>query len=72
MNNYNYGIPISDLVVFEFLCRWYTMVHKNGSVAKFWDFCKQNGFQGLLRIWPRPTLVAWKLIASYAGFEVAL
>ena len=26
----------------------------------------------LYRIWPKPTLIAWKLIASYAAFESAL
>lgn len=51
---------------------WYTMVHLDGSAAQFWDFCKQQGLQGFLRICPKPTLIAWELIASYAAFEAAL
>jgi len=48
------------------------MVHLDGSAAQFWDFCKQQGLQGFLSICPKPTLIAWELIASYAAFEAAL
>ncbi|KAH9312236.1 hypothetical protein KI387_027271, partial [Taxus chinensis] len=51
---------------------WFTMVHMDGSVSQVWDFCKQNGFQGFLRICPMPTLIAWTIIASYAAFEAGL
>ena len=51
---------------------WFTMVHMDGSASQFWDFYKQQGLHGFLRIWPKPTLIAWKLIASYAAFEAAL
>eukprot|EP00252_Welwitschia_mirabilis_P004381 TRINITY_DN14732_c0_g1_i1.p1 TRINITY_DN14732_c0_g1~~TRINITY_DN14732_c0_g1_i1.p1 ORF type:complete len:468 (-),score=58.01 TRINITY_DN14732_c0_g1_i1:391-1794(-) len=51
---------------------WYTMVHMDGSVTLFWNFCKHEGLQGIIRIWPKPTLLAWKLIGTYAAFEAAL
>ena len=51
---------------------WFTMVHMDGSSSQFLDLCKQQGLHGFLRIWPKPTLIAWKLIASYAAFEAAL
>ncbi|KAH9667886.1 7-dehydrocholesterol reductase [Citrus sinensis] len=51
---------------------WYTMVHADGSVIKSWDYLRQNGLQGFIDIWPRPTAVAWKLIACFGAFEAAL
>ncbi|VVA98314.1 unnamed protein product [Arabis nemorensis] len=32
----------------------------------------KNGLQGLVNIWPRPTLIAWKIIFCYGAFEAAL
>ncbi|KAK9097748.1 hypothetical protein Syun_024793 [Stephania yunnanensis] len=57
-----------DLCVFA----WYTMVHADGSVYQTWEFLKQNGLQGLKEIWPRPTVIAWEIIACFAAFEAAL
>lgn len=55
------------------LCyRWYTMVHADGSVLQTWDFLKQHGLQGFIDIWPKPTIIAWEIIACYAVFEAAL
>ncbi|KAG6760605.1 hypothetical protein POTOM_037128 [Populus tomentosa] len=51
---------------------WYTMVHADGSVCQTWDYLKQHGLQGFINIWPRPTAIAWKIIACYAAFEAAL
>ena len=48
------------------------MVHADGSVLQTWDYLKQHGVQGFIDIWPRPTAIAWKLIACYAAFEAAL
>lgn len=48
------------------------MVHADGSVIKSWDYLRQNGLQGFIDIWPRPTAVAWKLIACFGAFEAAL
>ncbi|RZC70783.1 hypothetical protein C5167_033961 [Papaver somniferum] len=51
---------------------WYTMVHADGSVVQTFDYLKQNGLQGFVDIWPRPTAIAWKIIACYAAFEALL
>ena len=53
-------------------CRWYTMTAADGSVSETWDYLKQNGVQGFLNIWPRPTATACKIIVVYAVFEAAL
>ena len=53
-------------------CRWYTMVHADGSVVQTWNFFKQHGLQGLIEIWPRPTATAWYIIFIYGAFEAAL
>ncbi|RZC56779.1 hypothetical protein C5167_015635 [Papaver somniferum] len=45
------------------------MVHADGSVVQTFDYLKQNGLQGFVDIWPRPTAIAWKIIACYAAFE---
>ncbi|KAF8389437.1 hypothetical protein HHK36_026132 [Tetracentron sinense] len=51
---------------------WYTMVHADGSVSQTWDYLMQHGLQGFINIWPKPTAVAWKIIAYYAAFEAFL
>lgn len=48
------------------------MTHADGSVLQTWDYLKQNGLQGFINIWPRPTATAWKIIGVYAAFEAAL
>ncbi|KAI3832882.1 hypothetical protein MKW92_019881 [Papaver armeniacum] len=45
------------------------MVHADGSAVQTFDYLTQNGLQGLVDIWPRPTAMAWKIIACYAAFE---
>ncbi|KAK1276837.1 7-dehydrocholesterol reductase [Acorus gramineus] len=52
---------------------WYTMVHADGSVVQTWENFQQQGLvQGFRSIWPKPTAVAWKIIACFAAFEAAL
>ncbi|KAE8673406.1 Ergosterol biosynthesis ERG4/ERG24 family isoform 2 [Hibiscus syriacus] len=51
---------------------WHTMVHADGSVVQTWNFLKQQGLQGFIEIWPRPTTVVWKIIFVYGAFEAAL
>ncbi|MCO5597383.1 hypothetical protein L7F22_051459 [Adiantum nelumboides] len=51
---------------------WYSLVHMDGSAWKTWEFLRDEGVQGLTKIWPSPSLIAWKLIAGYAAFEAAL
>lgn len=48
------------------------MVHADGSVTQTWEYLKEQGFQGFIAIWPRPTAVAWKIIAFFAAFEALL
>ena len=48
------------------------MVHADGSILQTLSYLKQNGLQGFIDIWPRPTATAWKLIGCYAAFEAAL
>ncbi|RZC70772.1 hypothetical protein C5167_033936 [Papaver somniferum] len=50
----------------------HNMVHADGSVLQTFDYLKQNGLQGFVDIWPRPTAIAWKTIACYAAFEALL
>ncbi|KAL2321445.1 hypothetical protein Fmac_025824 [Flemingia macrophylla] len=51
---------------------WYSMTLADGSVSQTLDYLSRNGLQGFLRIWPRPTPIACKIIAIYAAFEAAL
>ncbi|WVZ22386.1 hypothetical protein V8G54_000930 [Vigna mungo] len=51
---------------------WYTMTAADGSVSETWNYLKQNGVQGFLDIWPRPTATAYKIILVYGVFEAAL
>ncbi|KAM0020337.1 putative 7-dehydrocholesterol reductase [Helianthus debilis subsp. tardiflorus] len=52
---------------------WYTMVHQDGSILNTFNYLKEHGVvEGFVNIWPRPTAVAWKIIACYALFEAAL
>ncbi|KAF8090773.1 hypothetical protein N665_0467s0003 [Sinapis alba] len=51
---------------------WYTMVHQDGSVIQTCSFLWENGVEGLINIWPRPTAIAWKIIFCYGAFEAAL
>ncbi|XP_059640240.1 7-dehydrocholesterol reductase [Cornus florida] len=51
---------------------WYTMVHADGSIIQTWAYLRQHGVQGFISIWPKPTAIAWKIIACYAAFEAAL
>ncbi|KAG9449236.1 hypothetical protein H6P81_009201 [Aristolochia fimbriata] len=51
---------------------WYTMVHADGSVAITAEYLKQHGLEGLKTIWPKPSLIAWKIIACFAAFEAIL
>lgn len=48
------------------------MVHADGSLLQTWEYLRQNGLQGFIDIWPRPTAIAWKIIACYGAFEAAL
>lgn len=48
------------------------MVHADGSLLQTWEYLRQNGLQGFIDIWPRPTAIAWKIIACYGTFEAAL
>ncbi|XP_069151320.1 7-dehydrocholesterol reductase isoform X1 [Solanum lycopersicum] len=51
---------------------WYTNVHADGSILKTFNHLRENGLQGLIDIWPKPTAIAGKLIICYALFEAAL
>lgn len=48
------------------------MVHADGSILQTFDYLKSNGLQGFISIWPRPSLLACKIIGCYAVFEAAL
>lgn len=48
------------------------MVHADGSVGLTWEYLKQNGLEGFRSIWPKPSAVAWKIIACFAAFEALL
>ena len=60
------------LFLFTVWCRWYTMTHADGSISQTFGYLKQNGLQGFIDIWPKPSAIAWKIIAVYAAFEAAL
>ncbi|PNX90841.1 7-dehydrocholesterol reductase-like protein, partial [Trifolium pratense] len=51
---------------------WYTMTVADGSVFNTFEYLNNNGLQGFLNLWPKPTLLACKIIAVYAAFEAAL
>lgn len=48
------------------------MVHADGSLSETLGYLRLHGLQGLINIWPKPTAIAWKIIASYAAFEALL
>ena len=37
-----------------------------------YEFSRAGGLKGLIRVWPRPSLEAWSLIAGFGAFEAAL
>lgn len=47
-------------------------MHADGSILKTFNHLRENGLQGLIDIWPKPTAIAGKLIICYAIFEAAL
>ncbi|CAL5443608.1 unnamed protein product [Camellia sinensis] len=51
---------------------WYTMVHADGSISQALGYLRQHGLPGFINIWPKPTAIAWKMIACYAAFEAVL
>ncbi|KAL7162888.1 hypothetical protein ACSBR2_043207 [Camellia fascicularis] len=51
---------------------WYTMVHTDGSLSQALGYLRQQGLPGFINIWPKPTAIAWKMIACYAAFEAVL
>lgn len=54
------------------LCRWYTMVHADGSLSQTWQNFKEQGLQGFINICPKPTYIACKIIFCYGVYEAAL
>lgn len=49
------------------------MVHADGSVLRTFGYLNQLGlFNGLRSIWPAPSLIAWRIIASFGAFEALL
>ncbi|KAH0926284.1 hypothetical protein HID58_018540 [Brassica napus] len=48
------------------------MVHQDGSVVQIFGFLWENGVQGLINIWPKPTAITWKIIFCYGAFKAAL
>ncbi|CAL5361014.1 unnamed protein product [Camellia sinensis] len=57
---------------FVILFRWYTMVHADGSISQALGYLRRHGLPGFINIWPKPTAIAWKMIACYAAFEAVL
>ncbi|KAF5953181.1 hypothetical protein HYC85_011125 [Camellia sinensis] len=51
---------------------WYTMVHADGSISQALGYLRRHGLPGFINIWPKPTAIAWKMIACYAAFEAVL
>ncbi|KAL2932747.1 7-dehydrocholesterol reductase [Bienertia sinuspersici] len=51
---------------------WYTMVHADGSISQTWQYLSEHGLQSYINLWPRPSLVACKIIFIYGAFEAAL
>jgi hypothetical protein len=52
--------------------RWYIHAQKNGSVAEFYSFAREEGLVGVWSVWPRPTSTAWAIIGIFGGFEALL
>ena len=48
------------------------MVNLDGSTTRFYELCKSEGFAGVLKTWPMPTLYALKIILTFAAFEACL
>ena len=48
------------------------MVNLDGSTKLFWETCKADGFGGILKIWPVPSLFALKVILGFGLFEAFL
>lgn len=71
-NAFSNMIITSILIFIAWYCRWYTMVHADGSVGLTWEYLKQHGLEGFRNIWPKPSAVAWKIIACFAAFEALL
>lgn len=48
------------------------MTVADGSVLNTFDYFRNNGLQGFVDLWPKPTLLACEIIAVYGVFEAAL
>jgi hypothetical protein len=48
------------------------MTAMDGSILKTFDYLNNNGLQGFVNLWPKPTLLAFQIIAVYAVFEATL
>lgn len=48
------------------------MTAADGSILRTFDYLINNGLNGFVDLWPKPTLLACKIIGVYAVFEAAL
>ncbi|CAM6104320.1 unnamed protein product [Calypogeia fissa] len=51
---------------------WYTIAESDGSFITTAKFFGERGLNGLLSIWPRPTVIAAALILTFGFFEALL
>lgn len=51
---------------------WFIMTEMKGSLSSFLVFWSEGGINGFIKIWPRPTLLAWEIIGVFGVFEAFL
>ena len=53
-------------------CRWFTLTQLDGSILEFYEYARSGGTGGLYFAWPRPSLEAWRIIATFGLVQALL
>ena len=53
-------------------CRWFTLTQLDGSILEFYEYARSGGIGGLYFAWPRPSLEAWRIIATFGLVQALL
>ena len=54
------------------ICRWFSLTRLDGSFRELYEFGRAGGLKGLLKMYPIPSLEAWKIIVGFGIFEAVL
>lgn len=52
--------------------RWFALTRLDGSFIECYEFGRVGGLRGALKVWPRPSWEAWKILIVFGSFEALL